>query len=246
MRRLLACALLLACGLAAAQEPAPAPDKVPGLALPGPQKVRAGAGYLKVKAECAGAVQFDVESQWEDEGAEFKTEALADGLSVLVSVPCSAGVIRVTAVGLVEGKLTPFAKTTIEVEVPADRRRPKPAPKPEPAPEPGPEPPPAPKPAGGVHVVMVLDRAGDPKAASLADAKSLRDAIRAAGARPHVYGLTDAVVSQQGYAAVVKKAGGAPALFFLDEKGLVFGPQKLPATEAEILAALRAVQGGGK
>ena len=236
MRRRLAVILLYGCvligGAPAFLEAQTTPNVALGLSLPAPQKVKAGEGWVEITATCAQPVTFDVEAQLDDPKATFKSRVI-DDKTVLVSVPCCGGIIRVTAVAIVGGKLTPFVRTYVEIE----GREP-----PAPPTPPAPPAPPKQRPAGKLSLVLVIDQqGGDPTSAALAASPTLRKAVNDAGASLHVFDARSAVIAQQNLTKYVADASGAPALIILDSTGTVWAAKHLPATEAEVIQTLKGV-----
>lgn len=233
-----ALALMLAFAATLQAQTTPAPNKVDGLELDAPKQVTQ-PGYLKVTAAVTeGDVCFDVEAQFADPDIVFQYEPLGPK-TVLIGIPDSPGVIRVSC-WRVPGKVgDKLAKTYIEVK-PA-KKPPTPAPTPAPKPEPGPQPPQAEAPAR-VDAFIVLDyKAGDPKAAQLANGRTLREAVHAQKAKLHILSATSEVLAQQGIAKDFQEAGGAPALIVVAD-GKIAWKGKLPATEAEILTQIPKVK----
>jgi len=83
-------------------------NKVDGLELPPNMEVNPKEGFVIVQAVCKGTVKWLVISENEE-----KYIVNSSNNSVIVAVPQN-GTITVMAIGLVENKMTDFAKTTIK------------------------------------------------------------------------------------------------------------------------------------
>jgi hypothetical protein len=218
------------------------PNEVSGLSLPADQAVKPDEGFLTI------AATGDVKSvRWLVVCPEkVKFLEVEKDHSVVISVPAVPTAVQVFAVGLTkDGALTPFARTTITVE--GARPPPKPGPDPSPMPTPTPAPTPNPTPApvaGRLHFTFVYDRAAmTPALAALLNGAALRKELADAGAPARFLGADDPEIARRRLGPWVAKAGGPPALLAQDDAGNVRA-QKLPATEAELLAVIRGLKGG--
>lgn len=120
----------------AAQEADAKPNVVPGLKLPDPMKVPHDEGFVTVKAECEGPVEWLVLLAPADPNSKpkLKYKPGTDPLTLDVSVPPEACVITVFCIGIIDGKFTRFARTDVVVEAgqgpqppTAEEEKPKPA-----------------------------------------------------------------------------------------------------------------------
>ena len=119
-----------------------------------------------------------------------------------------------------------------------------PAPAPAP-PAPPPTPPPAPPPAAGkLYASLVTQLPMDPATARLAASPGLAPALAALGCDWKVVGVGSEAFARRNFAPVVQGAGATPALILQDATGRVLAAAKLPATEDEVLAAVRRARGG--
>jgi glucose/arabinose dehydrogenase len=229
----------------------PPPEKdtanvVEGLSLPADQAVKPDEGFLTITASGdVKAVRWLVVCPEKVKFLEVEKDH-----SVVISVPAVPTAVQVFAVGLTkDGTLTPFARTTITVEGarPPPKPGPDPSPTPTPTPTPTPNPAPTPTPApvtGRLHLTFVYDRAGmTPALAALLNGAALRKELADAGAPARFLGADDPEIARRRLGPWVAKAGGPPALLAQDDAGNVRA-QKLPATEAEVLAVIRGLRGG--
>lgn len=113
---------------------AESPNQVPGLKLPAPFKVGTDEGFVTVKAECKGPVEWIVLTT----APRVKYKVAEADKEVIVSVPTKACTITVFCYGVVDGKLTKPARCDITVgeggdggggdDKDKDKDKPKPAP----------------------------------------------------------------------------------------------------------------------
>jgi hypothetical protein len=236
MRRILTAALLL-CALvlpAVAQEPAAPPQQnvVEGLKLSPNVTVPPGK-LVRVTATCDGPVSFLILPS-----ADFAVEAEEEPEQkrVLVVAPEDSQAVLVIAVGFVEGKPTPFARSYILSAKAGPGGEDDPGKKPRPPPKPDPV---KPLPVGKLHVTLVLDYATlAPPAATLANSPSLHKSLADAGHALHVLAATAPEVAARRLDRFVKEAGGPAVVVVQDEKGKVLRAVRLPGTEAELLALI--------
>ena len=197
------------------------------ITLDAPKSVLSGSGYLKIHAEAAGLVSFDVEAQFDDETVAFQYEQL-DADTLLVGIPASAGVIRVEAATAVDGKAPVFAKAFIAVVAPPKK-----------------EPPPPSTPAvGKLFAIVVIDRTAASAAGTLADSPTLLKSIKALGDDRSVLDAKSPAIAAQGLTKYVADAGGPPCLILMDAAGDVHKAVKLPADEASVLALIKDAHAG--
>jgi hypothetical protein len=234
MKHLLSLPMLLLAVATVAGAAEPTPWIVPGLELPAPQKTK-DPGYLKVKVRCTGTIAWDVEAQFDSDKAVFQWEPL-DEKTILVSIPAASGVIRVTAIAVVDGKLTGYAKTLIETEGPASATVTQPPALPTP---PGPPPPGPGGSVGAAYFILDVDR-GDPGTAALVTGSPLRDGLRALGVKPWVFSASGKAIDARGLRQALTTAGGVPALVLTDQAGTrVLFAGRVPPTAQAILDLVR-------
>jgi hypothetical protein len=245
-RKLLSCVLLL--GLAfptfsqvpSAQIPSSAQpslealaassNKADGVELPADQTVKFDEGFVTLQATCKGQVKWLVIS-----ATKIKYFTLPTSNTIIVSIPPSGGLITVFAVGLVDGKITDFVRTSITVTaVPA-----------------------APGPAGPVfgpaaaaaamHVTFVVDlNNATPALAQILNSQKIKEAITTRNAFYRLYDTQSPVLKEKGLDKFVAQGGGAPMVIVQKNDGNVIDRRKIPATEADVLQYLNQVLGSGK
>ncbi len=202
-----------------------------GLELPADQTVKFDEGFVTIQAKCNGDVKWLVVS-----GVKIKYFTLPSNNTIIVSVPPQGGLITVFAVGLVNGKMTDFARTSITVQ-------------PNTIPGPGPNPNPNPNPpvAGARHVTFVVDLNNmTPALAQILNSQKVRETATTRNAVYRLYDPTDPLLKQKGLDKVVSQSGGAPLIIVQNSDGSVVGGagKKMPATEAEVIQYLSQVLGG--
>lgn len=216
---------------------------VPGLELPPDQTVPADEGFVTLQAKTKGEVNWLVLCVTGNVKVKYVT--IPGSNSIIVSVPPVPGtIISVFAVGLVDGKMTPFVRSNIAVggaPVP-----PGPVPPPNPNPNPNPPPPnPNPVPLKALHVTFVVDlNKTTPALAQILNNPTLRKGVTDRGNFFRLYDMNSPVIVQKKLDGVVQRAGGSAVLIIQREDGFVLYAKPVPATEAEILAEIAKVQGG--
>jgi len=197
-------------------------NKADGISLPPDMTVKNDEGFVSIQAECKGDVKFLVISS-------IKVKYVANGNTVIVSIPCAGGVITVFAIGNVGGKLTDFVSTNIQIS-PASA-------------PPGPAPPgpgPATPAKGPLHVTFVLDLNNTTQqVAQLLNSPTLRKSVTDAGNFFRIYDKSSPVVAQRGLDKVLQQVGGNNAMIVQTEQGAVVSATPIPATEAEVTAILK-------
>lgn len=248
----LAALLLVAATFTLAGEGAQKAHVVKGLTLTEPM-TRSRPGVAKIVATVAVAdkdkdkvkMVWDVEAQFEDPDVEFDWEVRDGGMAVQVVIPDSRGVIRVSAVAVVNGEPTDarMAKTLITVDY-RPRQQPQ---QPPPDKDKDKEPPPdedkdksvlpkqqqtkkeraAPKqPAKEVvkgkidRVIFVIDPIdGDENVSALVQAQRTKNELKKIDVKPELATFTTetqaAVLSKLNLTEPVRKAGGAPVAVWI-------------------------------
>jgi len=206
---------------------AASPNKVEGLELPADQTVGFDEGFVNVTAKTKGDVRWLVIS-----GVKVKYVTVDSTKSVIISVPPQGGVVTVFAIANIDGKMTDFARMNITVSGGG----------PGPGPGPGPV---DPAPKGAMHVTFLIDMNNStPQLAALMNSKGLRDGITGKGNFFRLYDLKNPVVAQRKLDGVAQRVGGNAVMVVQRADGLVVAAQKIPATEAEILAVVSRAAGG--
>lgn len=219
------------------QVPNPAPDtvlgasgnKTDGIELPVDQTVKFDEGFVTLQAVCKGNVKWLVIS-----ATKIKYFTLPTNNTIIISIPPQGGLITVFAVGLVDGKLTDFARTSITV---TGGNAP---PGPNPPNPPGPNPPQA-----NMHVTFVVDLNNTtPAVGQILNSQKVREAITTRGAYYRLYDAKSTVLKEKGLDKVLATAGGPPMIIVQSAAGTVLSSTKMPGTEADVLQYLNQVLGG--
>ncbi len=230
---------------------APARADAPKATVRGPSTVSAGATIvLDARASVA-----DRPLKWKLDGPDVPFLVLdQDGHKGVVALVPSAqpGVYKFTLIakGIPQGEVevdADAAMWTVSVEAPAPTPPPTPAPTPTPSPTPPPAPTPTPTPAAGGHlfVTLVVDLDAMTQAvATLREGVSVRPALSGMNAQYRTVGLGTAEFSAIRLGPYVTKAGGAPCLVIQDKTGAVLSAVPAPATEADLIAAVKRQRGG--
>lgn len=209
-------------------------NQVEGISLPADQVVAPDEGFVNIAATCKGTVKWLVISSVK---VKYVTNDATN--SIIVSVPTTSGtVVSVFAVGLVDGKMTEFVRTVIQVNgTPPGPTPPGPTP-PGPTP-PGPTPP---GPVGGkFHLTFVVDmNNATPELAALLNSQTLRKTISDKGGFLRIYDKTSPIVAQKKLDGLVTKAGGGPTMILQAPDGNVLNGTELtiPRTDAEVVAII--------
>jgi len=229
IRKLLSCVILL--GLAYpsfSQTPTPAPEPVPtnkveGLELPADQNVKFDEGFVTLTATCKGTVKWLVIS-----ATKIKYFTLPSTNTIIVSIPPQGGTITVFGVGLVDGKLTDFARTNINVST----NNPTPPNTP-------------PTPVTSMHVTFIVDLNNSNNAlGQILNSQKIREVITTRNAYYRLYDTQSPIIKEKGLDKVVASAGGAPVIIVQSNTGNVISTKKMPGTEAEVIQYLSQVLGG--
>ncbi len=171
---------------------------------------------------------WDVESQWDRPGVELSSEVRWGGTGVQVILPDASGIVRVQAVGLVSGKLTPFVRTTITLDYKAlptptqiaDKAIPKKAGTADPV----------------VTAYLIIDvDSGDADQNGVILSGRLKNDLRIAGIDGIVLKHTSPQIERLGLTGPIRDAGGVPALVLVTASGKVFRATAAPKTLQAIL-----------
>ena len=208
-------------------------NKLDGLELPADQTVKNDEGFITIQAKCKGEVKWLVVS-----AIKIKYFTLPQGNTIVISIPPQGGLINIFAVGLVDGKLTDFARTNITITGGGNVPIP-------PGPNPGPNPP-GPVAGAPFHVTFVADlNNSTPELAQILNSQKIRETIISKNAYYRLYDANSPVLKEKGLDKVVQKWGGIPIMIVQDNGGNIKGqPTRVPRTEAEVLQYLNSVLGG--
>jgi len=247
IRKLLSCVLLLGLALptfsqvpstqipsSPSLEALAASNKADGVELPADQTVKFDEGFVTLQATCKGQVKWLVIS-----ATKIKYFTLPTNNTIIISIPPSGGLITVFAVGLVDGKITDFVRTSITVTA-------------APATAPtgtgtGTVPPVfGPATAVAMHVTFVVDlNNATPALAQILNSQKIREAITTRNAFYRLYDTQSPVLKEKGLDKFVAQGGGAPIIIVQKSDGNVVDRRKI-ATEADVLQYLNQVLGSGK
>lgn len=226
--------LLLFSGVSFSQTPPVVPNppvpssklnKVEGLELPADSEVASDEGFVSISALCKGSVKWLVICQ-----NKIKYIVNDNNNSIIVSVPQS-GSITIFAVGLVENKMTEFAKTVVTIKGTVPNP---------PNPNVDPNVKPTPKPSSSLHVTFVLDfNDSTPEIASVINSQAVRKTITDGKSYIRVYDVTNSVVGEKKLDQVLKQVGGDNMMLIQDSEGKVIFASPIPKTESEALATLK-------
>jgi hypothetical protein len=240
MRRLLLALLLSLPALALGAEPK--------ASIVGPTTATVGQPVLLDLGGSASDPEYPLQVEVAGEG-DFKPTlrlwydaSQKPGLAVLTAPRAGSYTVVVVAIGKPEGSdktLTRIAAWPLTVEPIA------PAPKP-----PGPDPvppdpvPPAPGPiTGSLWGVLVLPDLPSVPEAALRTSLAIRSAFAAKNTTFRSYLASESEIQSAGWKAALTAAGGAPAVLWLTDGGKIV-KTTAGATEAKILADLKALRGG--
>lgn len=199
---------------------------VPGLELPADQNVSYDEGFVNIQAKCKGDVKWLVVA-----AVKVKYITVPQTNSIIISVPPQGGVISVFGVGLVDGKMTEFARTNINVSGGT--------PTPGPGPNPNPSPTPNPIPSGKLHVTILIDMNNPtPALAKLVNSESLRKGINQRGHWFRLYDIKSPIVAQKKLDNVVQTVGGNAVMIVQTNDGRIIDARALPSSESEILSLI--------
>ncbi len=242
IRKLLSCVLLLGLALPSfSQVPTNPPttetvgassNKADGIELPPDQTVKFDEGFVTLQANCKGTVKWLVIS-----ATKIKYFTLPSN-GIIVSIPPQGGLITVFAVGLVDGKLTDFARTSITVSGGSTPVTPPVGPVTPPGPNP-------PAPTANMHVTFIVDLNNTtPAMGQIINSQKIREAITTRNAYYRLYDASSSTLKDKGLDKVVTSGGGAPIIIVQSASGNVVSSLKMPGTEAEVLQYLTRVLGG--
>jgi hypothetical protein len=222
-------------GPGVAQEP-PAPqaiNEVVGLKLPPSQVTNYDEGFVTVTADCKGIVRWLVLST--NAKVKFKVNTATPN-EIDVAIPPYESIITLFAIGLVDGKLTEYARTDITVKggiqppVPPDPR------------------PPDPKPPVAVafplHLTIIEDPSKrTPEIVQVIEDKDLRTKLKGKNILTRVYSVRDPKLTEYGFDKLLKDKS-LPYMVLQDNDGQLLLPQQLSRTSAELLKILGPYVGG--
>jgi hypothetical protein len=204
-------------------------NKTDGLELPPDQTVKFDEGFVTLQATCKGSVKWLVIS-----ATKIKYFTLPTNNTIIISIPPQGGLITVFAVGLVDGKLTDFARTSIGVTGGNS-----------PVTPPNPPNPPNPPPTANMHVTFVVDlNATNPALAQILNSQKIREVITTRNAYYRLYDANSSVLKDKGLDKVTAAGGGPPIIIVQNTNGNVVSTSKMPGTENEVLQYLTKVLGG--
>jgi hypothetical protein len=208
-------------------------NKAAGIELPADQTVKFDEGFVTLAAICKGEVKWLVIS-----ATKIKYFTLPTNNTIIVSIPPQGGLITVFAVGLVDGKLTEFARTSITVTGGTTPVTPGPNP-------PGPNPPGPNPPVASAHVTFVVDLNNtNPALGQILNSQKVREAITTRGAYYRLYDAQSTVLKEKGLDKVLIAGGGPPMIIVQSANGAILSNTKMPGTETEVLQYLAKVLGG--
>lgn len=210
-------------------------NEVDGLKLPTSQQVKFDEGFITVSAECKGTVQWLVLST--NAKVKYKINPATPN-DIDLAIPPYDSIITLFAVGLVDGKLTKFARTDITVKGPEP-----PDPGPTPPPQPPPPPPRPPEVIKPLHLTIIEDPiARTPNITSIITSPELANRMKAKGVIYRVYGKNDPVVKNKGFDRAIAEFG-LPLFILQDNAGNALIVEKLPNTLSEIYNKLASFVG---
>ena len=235
IKKLLSCVLLLGLSLPSfSQAPSNSPiteqlgasgNKIDGIELPSDQTVKFDEGFVTLSANCKGSVKWLVIS-----ATKIKYFTLPTTNSIIISIPPQGGLITVFAVGLVDGKLTDFVRTSITVTG---------------SPSPIPNPTPNHTPTASAHVTFIVDLNNTTSAlGQILNSQKVREAITTRGGYYRLYDAQSSVLKEKGLDRVVANGGGPPLIIVQNANGNIVGSIKMPATEDEVIQYLNRILGG--
>jgi hypothetical protein len=196
------------------------PSQVPGLKLPASFSVRTDEGFVSIKAECKGPVQWLVLTT----AQKVKYKEMTDpDKELIVSVPNVACVISVFCYGAPDGKLTKPVRCDINVVDSGTN--------PVPTPNPGPTPP-APNVTGPLNITVIEDplkRSVD--YTLLTQWLSAKAALQQLGHRPFLLSSKDPQVTNptNGFDQLIRRYS-LPILVIQDQEGKLLGAGPAPKT----------------
>lgn len=200
-------------------------NKATGIELPSDQTVKFDEGFVTLAAVCKGDVKWLVIS-----ATKIKYFTLPTNNTIIISIPPQGGLITVFAVGLVDGKLTDFAKTSITVTGGATPINP---------------PVPTPTPTANMHVTFVVDLNNTtPALGQILNSQKIKEAITTRSAYYRLYDAQSSVLKEKGLDKVIASGGGPPVIIVQAANGHVVGVTKIPGTENEVIQYLSKTLGG--
>lgn len=206
---------------------------VPGLELPDDMKVNFDEGFITIQAKCKGEVKWLIVSQ-----ERVKYVAIPQSSQIIISIPPKKCLINVFAVGLVDGKLTEFARTNIVVDVNGPNPPPTPTPNP---PNPTPVPvPPIPVTTGPLEMLFFVDlKEPSPEIAKIVNSQTLIKSINDKGHTFRRYDIDGPIPAQRNLTKAIQDVNSRNVLIFVDRNQLVVDKLPIPRTEAEVQAVIQ-------
>ncbi len=202
---------------------------VPGLELD-PPAARTRPGLARVnakvsaKADSKVKIVWDVEASFEDDDVELDWEVRENGKSIQVVIPDSSGIVRVTAIAVIDGEPTAFAKTAISIDYTPRQKKPLP-----PVVRPQAQAPPA---AAGkvVSAVFVVDpEKTDANLEAVITSQGLANDLRRIGVKRLVLAADSPAIARMKLDGFLKDVGGVPALLLVTDQGKVRKAVRLAA-----------------
>ena len=207
---------------------------VPGLKLPNNFSVPYDEGFVTIKAECTGPVEWIVLTTAE------KVKYKVTGKELDVAIPPKSCVITIFCYGVVDGKPTRAARVDIDVQGP------------QPPPGPGPVPPPIPV-TGKLIVTVVEDPLKrDPQYQLITHWVASSAKIRQAGHTTFLKSIRDKAIQtwldtaakqNEQFRQALQLAGTPVVIIQSAENGRLLGAIPCPKTAEDLLRIL--AQGGG-
>jgi hypothetical protein len=196
-------------------------NKVDGLSLPASFTVTADEGFVTVKADCKGPVEWIVLTT----AQKVKYKVSESDKEVIVSVPTVQCIITIFCYGVVEGKPTKPARCDITVNV-GNGDNPKP-------PEPGPKPVPN---VGKLNITIVEDPSKRTQDYTLITRWAItKEELEKLGHKSYLlpFNAPEATDPKYGFDKLIKQFP-LPILVIQDEKGKLLGAGPAPKTLDEL------------
>lgn len=190
--------------------------EVDGLKLPAPQEVPIDEQFITLNADCTGTVKWLILTT--DTKIKYKIDSARPN-EIQVGIPPRKTTITVFAVGIINGKLTDFARTEVTVK----------------GPEPGPTPTPIANLVYPLHVTFIEDpMQRTPEIRSVVESQDLRRRLADRKCITRVYSKDDPVLVARGQKKLVDRHG-IPLMIVQDDKGVLLHVSPLPASPEAVL-----------